>query len=57
MQKIEQELLKNVNLTSLQKKITKVKSIAAVDVDQDSIDKLLDLRGSIITEYDKLSGD
>lgn len=57
MQKIEQELLKNVNLTSLQKKITKVKSIAEVDVDQDSIDKLLDLRGSIITEYDKLSGD
>jgi uncharacterized membrane-anchored protein len=57
VQSIEQELLKNVNLTSLNKKITKIKSNDEVDIDQDKIEKLLNTRGDIIHEYDKLSGD
>lgn len=57
VQSIEQELLKSVNLTSLNKKIIKIKSNTEVDIDQNIIDGLLKRRGEIIHEYDKLSDD
>lgn len=57
MQKIEEELIKNVMLTSLQKSIAKAKRNAEVNAGQENLDDLLDQRGVIISEYDKLSDD
>lgn len=57
MQKIEEELIKNVVLTSLLKSIAKAKRNAEVNTDEEILDDLLDQRGMIISEYDKLSDD
>jgi hypothetical protein len=57
VQKIEEELIKNVVLTSLQKSIAKAKRNAEVNTDEEILDDLLDQRGMIISEYDKLSDD